>query len=72
MGKRKRCTGCGTTRTIKEIKARYPKALSCCPERKMVAPDKLPIVGHKHVEPRGLDDRDLILGMYNDSFGFSE
>lgn len=34
--KRKRCTGCGTTLTIKEIKARYPRA----PERQMVAPKR--------------------------------
>src|ERR1035437_1332079 len=31
------CSGCGTTESIEEIRARYPRALSCCPERKMVA-----------------------------------
>lgn len=32
------CTGCGTVETIRSIKARKPKAFSCCPERKMVRP----------------------------------
>lgn len=31
-----RCTGCGSTETIEQIRARLPRALSCCPERKMV------------------------------------
>ena len=30
------CSGCGSTETIDEIKVRHPKAVSCCPERKMV------------------------------------
>lgn len=30
------CTGCGTTKTLAQIKAVNPQALSCCPERKMV------------------------------------
>lgn len=31
-----RCTGCGSAETIEEIRAKHPKALSCCPERNMV------------------------------------
>jgi hypothetical protein len=30
------CSGCGTTDSIEEIRARHPEALSCCPERRMV------------------------------------
>lgn len=30
------CTGCGSTETIEEIRARNPLADSCCPERTMV------------------------------------
>lgn len=30
------CTGCGDTRTIAELRKAHPRALSCCPERKMV------------------------------------
>ena len=30
-----RCTGCGSTETIEEIRAKYPQAISCCPERDM-------------------------------------
>lgn len=30
------CTGCGTTRTLDHIRYIKPKALSCCPERKMI------------------------------------
>jgi hypothetical protein len=37
------CTGCGSTKTIEEIRAEHPAALSCCPERRMInlaaAPD---------------------------------
>ncbi len=29
------CDGCGTTKSMEEIKAAHPAALSCCPERKM-------------------------------------
>lgn len=29
------CTGCGSTETIEQIRAKNPKALSCCPERDM-------------------------------------
>lgn len=31
-----RCTGCGSTETIEQIRAQHPNALSCCPERRMV------------------------------------
>lgn len=30
------CTGCGCTKELNEIRALYPGALSCCPERHMV------------------------------------
>lgn len=30
------CEGCGTTKSIAQIKATHPTALSCCPERKML------------------------------------
>lgn len=30
-----RCTGCGSTETIEEIRAKHPNALACCPERNM-------------------------------------
>jgi hypothetical protein len=30
------CAGCGTSKTLEQIKGEYPDALSCCPERKMV------------------------------------
>jgi hypothetical protein len=30
-----RCTGCGSTDTIEEIRAKQPGAISCCPERQM-------------------------------------
>lgn len=30
-----RCTGCGSTKTIEEIRAKHPKAIACCPERDM-------------------------------------
>lgn len=30
-----RCTGCGTTKTIADIRFTHPNALSCCPERDM-------------------------------------
>lgn len=29
------CTGCGSRDTIEAIRAKHPKALSCCPERDM-------------------------------------
>lgn len=29
------CTGCGSQKTIEQIKSENPEALSCCPERKM-------------------------------------
>lgn len=30
------CAGCGSTDTIEELRAKHPKALSCCPEREMI------------------------------------
>ena len=30
-----RCTGCGSTESIEEIRKLFPGAISCCPERKM-------------------------------------
>lgn len=30
-----KCTGCGSTETLAEVKTTHPKAVSCCPERKM-------------------------------------
>lgn len=30
-----RCTGCGSTETIEEIRRHHPQAISCCPERNM-------------------------------------
>lgn len=29
------CDGCGTARSLNDIMANNPKALSCCPERRM-------------------------------------
>ena len=34
------CTGCGSTKSIEQIRAEHPSALSCCPERKMVSQSK--------------------------------
>jgi hypothetical protein len=36
------CDGCGSRLTIEEIRAKHPRAIACCPERKLVA--ALPIV----------------------------
>ncbi len=30
-----RCTGCGSTESVEEIRKHHPAALSCCPERNM-------------------------------------
>jgi hypothetical protein len=30
-----RCAGCGSTETLKQIRTKHPRAISCCPERKM-------------------------------------
>lgn len=30
-----RCTGCGSTETVEQIRAKHPDAISCCPERNM-------------------------------------
>lgn len=30
-----RCTGCGSTQTIEQIRREHPAAISCCPERDM-------------------------------------
>ena len=34
-GERRRCTGCGSTESIDELRARRPGAIACCPERDM-------------------------------------
>ena len=31
-----RCTGCGSTQTIEELRREHPQAISCCPERRMI------------------------------------
>lgn len=31
------CSGCGSTESLEELRARNPGALSCCPERRMVS-----------------------------------
>jgi septal ring factor EnvC (AmiA/AmiB activator) len=31
------CLGCGCTQSVAEIKAEYPEAVSCCPEREMIS-----------------------------------
>lgn len=31
-----KCSSCGSTESIEQIKAKHPDALSCCPERNMV------------------------------------
>lgn len=38
------CTGCGSTQSIEEIKAHFPQAISCCPERKMALRSRAPWV----------------------------
>ena len=30
------CTGCGSQKSIEEIRAEHPDAIACCPERHMV------------------------------------
>lgn len=35
------CTGCGCMESIEELRARDPKVLSCCPERKMIPAEDL-------------------------------
>lgn len=32
------CTGCGSTKTLEQIRADHPQAISCCPERDMQPP----------------------------------
>lgn len=44
-----RCTGCGSTKTIEEIQALHPKALSCCPERKMRGDDEFCDICGAHI-----------------------
>lgn len=39
-----RCTGCGCTLSMDELKRNYPRALSCCPERDMQPDDGPSIV----------------------------
>lgn len=36
------CTGCGSRETVRQIKARNPEALTCCPERKIA------VMGYRH------------------------
>lgn len=31
-----RCQNCGLFGTLREVRARHPRALSCCPEREVV------------------------------------
>lgn len=38
------CTGCGSIRSIEEIRAVHPDAVACCPERKMVEVDILELL----------------------------
>lgn len=33
------CLGCGSKKTIEEIRKENPNAISCCPERKLVHPE---------------------------------
>jgi len=49
------CTGCGSTETLEELRARAPNAISCCPERKMVPARevwKLAYLDRPAAEPR--------------------
>lgn len=46
------CQFCGCTKTLEEIYATSPKALSCCPERRMIK--TMVPVGYKDPEPRKL------------------
>lgn len=32
------CAGCGTMKSMEQIKGEHPPAIACCPERKMVPP----------------------------------
>ena len=34
------CTGCGTRKSIEQIRGEKPYAVSCCPERRMVPPEE--------------------------------
>lgn len=44
------CTGCGSTQTIEEIRAQFPGAISCCPDRDMQpTPAAEPAVGDEVV-----------------------
>lgn len=36
------CTGCGSQKTMDQIKGEHPQALSCCPERKMAPVPQTP------------------------------
>lgn len=45
-----RCTGCGSTDSMEEIKRENPRALSCCPERSMA-----PIVQYMREADAGTD-----------------
>ena len=46
------CQFCGCTKTLEEIYATSPNALSCCPERRMIK--TMVPVGYKDPEPRKL------------------
>jgi hypothetical protein len=35
------CSGCGTRKSLEQIKGEAPQAISCCPERKMVPPSSV-------------------------------
>lgn len=52
-----RCTGCGSADTIEEIRAKHPKALSCCPERKMVDEDEVCSCGDPRKDHEDLEGR---------------
>ncbi len=63
------CDGCGSRETIDEIRDRNPKALSCCPERKLTNPKNLVgstysmILGaiiSQRCKQKGYDQKDLL------------
>lgn len=35
------CTGCGSIKTIEQIRGEHPDAIACCPERKMAPPSPI-------------------------------
>ena len=40
-----KCSGCGSTETVADIKAAHPGAIACCPERDLTPPSKEPSDG---------------------------